>query len=93
MSDITIRSSRPADASELNRLAALDSQRLPAGDLLVAEVRGEIVAAYDPAAARAIADPFQRTADVVSLLKLRATGARETAPAARRSHFSIARAA
>ena len=93
MSDITIRTSRPADASELNRLAALDSQRLPAGDLLVAEVSGEIVAAYDPAAARAIADPFQRTADVVSLLKLRATGADAAARQPRRSLSPIARAA
>ncbi len=93
MSDITIRTSRPADASELRRLAALDSQRLPAGDLLVAEVCGEIVAAYKPGSARAVADPFRRTDDVVSLLKLRAAGARETAERSRRSLFPIARAA
>jgi hypothetical protein len=93
MSDITIRTSRPADASELHRLAALDSQRLPAGDLLVAEVSGEIVAAYAPTQARAIADPFQRTADVVSLLELRAKGADRTAQQTRRSLFPIARAA
>lgn len=93
MSDITIRTSRPADASELDRLAALDSQRLPAGDLLVAEVSGEIVAAYAPSAARAIADPFQPTADVVSLLKLRATGADAAARQPRRSLSPVTRAA
>jgi hypothetical protein len=76
MSDITIRTSRSADASDLERIAALDSQRLPAGDLLVAEVGGEIVAAYEPESARAIADPFRRTADVIDMLKLRATPAK-----------------
>lgn len=93
MSPITIRSSRPADASELRRLAALDSQRLPAGDLLVAEVSGEIVAAVAPGSTRTIADPFQRTDDVVSLLKLRATGGAPVVERPRRSLFPIARAA
>ena len=78
MSDITIRSSRPTDASELRRLAALDSQDLPAGDLIVAEIGGEVVAAYSPGASRAVADPFRRTADVVELLRLRAAGDRPT---------------
>ena len=72
MSDITIRTSRSADAPELERLAALDSQRLPAGELLVAEVGDEIVAAYAPETSDAIADPFRRTADLIDMLKLRA---------------------
>ena len=91
MSDITIRSSRSADAPALTRLAALDSQRLPSGDLLVAEVCGEIVAAYEPESARAIADPFRLTADVVDLLKVRATGA--PAPTRRHSIFALPRTA
>ena len=93
MSDITIRTSRPADASKLQRLAALDSQRLPAGEMLVAEIHGEIVAAYQPEAARAVADPFRRTADVVSLLKLRADVAAPAAQTHRGRLFPIARAA
>lgn len=93
MSDITIRTSRPADAPELERLAALDSQRLPAGEMLVAEVSGEIVAAYDPTAARAVADPFRRTADVVSLLQLRAQGATPATHTQRGRLFPVARAA
>ena len=72
MSDITIRTSRSADAPELARLAELDSQRLPTGELLVAEVCDEIVAAYAPSSSRAIADPFRRTADLIDMLKLRA---------------------
>lgn len=76
MSDITIRSARPADAAELRRLAELDSRSLPSGDLLVAEVSGELVAAYAPESAATVADPFRRTAEVVDLLRLRAAGTR-----------------
>jgi hypothetical protein len=88
MSDITIRTSRSADAPELRRIAALDSQRVPAGDLLVAEVCGEIVAAYAPKTANAIADPFRRTADVVELLRLRA-GVRAVSPKTRHGIFAL----
>ena len=66
MSDITIRNSRPTDAVAIRRLAALDSRPVPAGDLVVAEVGGEIVAAGSVAGA--VADPFRRTADVTQLL-------------------------
>lgn len=72
MTTITIRSSRPTDASELRRLASLDSQRPLTGEAIVAEICGEVVAAYSPASSRSIADPFRRTADVVEMLRLRA---------------------
>jgi hypothetical protein len=72
MTDITIRSARDADAGALARLAALDSSHVPSGDLLVAEVSGELVAAASDAGV--IADPFRPTADVVDLLRLRAAG-------------------
>src|SRR4051794_25134531 len=79
MTDITIRTAAPTDVDALHRLAALDSQRLPAGDLLVAEVGGNVVAAYQPESARAIADPFLPTANAIDLLRLRAgEAARET---------------
>ena len=72
MTDITIRDSRPTDALALRKLAALDSQNLPTGEMLVAEIGGEVVAAYSPTKARTIADPFRRTANVVDLLRLAA---------------------
>jgi hypothetical protein len=69
---VTIRRSRAADHQELVRLAQLDSRRLAEGDLLVAEVEGELRAAVPVAGGRAIADPFRPTAPLVSLLGLRA---------------------
>src|SRR4051794_22046834 len=69
MSDLLIRPARPADADALLRLAALDSRHVPAGELVLAEVGGEIVAAHSSAGT--IADPFRPTADVVELLRLR----------------------
>jgi hypothetical protein len=70
--DIAIRRADASDAQALWRLAALDNAPAPhAGpDVLVAEVGGRIVAAVDRD--RAIADPFQRTAELVELLSLRA---------------------
>jgi hypothetical protein len=72
-SNVLIRAARGSDGSALQRLAALDSARVPAGDLLVAETDGALVAAYDPATGAAIADPFRHTAEVVELLALRST--------------------
>jgi hypothetical protein len=68
---ISIRPAVPADRPALERLAILDSAHLPAGDLLVAEVDGELVAALNRDSGFAIADPFRPTADVVELLRLR----------------------
>ncbi|HEX3317944.1 MAG TPA: hypothetical protein VHR88_08000 [Solirubrobacteraceae bacterium] len=69
---VTIRRSRAADREALVRLAQLDSRRLADGDLLVAEVEGELRAALPLAGGHAIADPFRPTAPLVSLLGLRA---------------------
>src|SRR5438034_4398797 len=68
---ITIRRSRPSDHDALVRLAQLDSQPLAAGELLVAEVCGELRAARPLAGGPTIADPFQPTASLVSLLTVR----------------------
>jgi hypothetical protein len=67
---VVIRAARGSDGAALERLAQLDSQRTPAGDLLVAELGGELVAALAPATGAVIADPFRPTADVVALLQL-----------------------
>ena len=70
---ITIRFAYPDDVAALRRLAALDSQPLPSGPLLVAEVAGELWAAVSAAAeAGTIADPFKHTAELVALLRERA---------------------
>jgi hypothetical protein len=55
----------------IERLAQLDSARRPSGPVLVAAVGGEPVAALPLDGGPAIADPFQRTAALVSLLELR----------------------
>jgi len=72
---VVIRAARGSDGAALENLARLDSQRPLAGDVLVAEQDGAIVAAL--AGHRAIADPFRRTGDVVALLRLRAGGGRD----------------
>src|SRR5215217_6875017 len=73
---VLIRAARGSDGPALERLAELDSARVPEGELLVAESGGRLVAALAPASGRRIADPFRRTADVVALLELRAGGSR-----------------
>lgn len=69
---ITIRESNNSDRAMLEHLSQLDSQQLPSGPFLVAEAAGEVRAAYSLSQQRAIADPFQSTADLVALLKMRA---------------------
>jgi hypothetical protein len=78
---VTIRRSRAADRDALHRLAQLDSRRLADGDLLVAEVDGELRAALPLAGGSPIADPFRPTAPLVSLLGLRATQIRDAGAA------------
>lgn len=72
-SPITIRRATDADARALDRLARLDSQRLPAGPHLVALVDDVPVAAVSLASGRTVANPFAATDHVVSLLAERAT--------------------
>lgn len=69
---VTIRPGFPDDAAALARLAALDSQRLPLGPLLLAEIDGEPWAAIALETSRVIADPFRPTAALVDLLRDRA---------------------
>jgi hypothetical protein len=70
---VLIRAARGSDGDALGRLAALDSARVPAGELLVAESDGALVAAHAPATGATIADPFRPTAQVIELLQLRGT--------------------
>jgi hypothetical protein len=73
----TVRLAQPEDDGVLRRLASLDSSRLPAGPLLVGEISGGIQAAVPVMGGRGIANPFVRTAELMTLLELRATQLRE----------------
>jgi len=66
---LTIRPADLADLAGLDRLAALDSSSPPTGDVLVAEVGGELWAAISVETGKAIADPFRPSGDLVELLR------------------------
>src|SRR3954464_10043961 len=70
--EVAIRAAESRDVPELMRLADLDSRPLPVGRLLVAEAAGRIRAAISIDGEAIIADPFVATAELQSLLKLRA---------------------
>jgi hypothetical protein len=69
---ITIRRATEDDDLALRRLAQLDGARLPEGDLLVAEVEGEIRAALRILDRAYVADPFYPSKELVGLLDMRA---------------------
>jgi hypothetical protein len=69
---VLVRAATPDDADAVARLAALDSARPPAGELLLAVVDGELRAALPLDGDDAIADPFEPTAELVALLRARA---------------------
>jgi hypothetical protein len=65
---LTIRLSTDADRPRIERLAELDSRRPPHGDVVLAEIDGRLIAAVGMDGS-AVADPFQRSAPVVRLLR------------------------
>ena len=73
---VLIRRASAADAPALASLSALDERELPAGERLIGELGGRIVAALEVCSGRAIADPFVPTTGVVELLGLRAAQVR-----------------
>jgi hypothetical protein len=75
---ITIRKAHPEEPGVL-RIAALDSSRVPAAPLLVAEVNGQVRAVLSIEDGRTIADPFYPTSDLVELLRTRAALSRPAA--------------
>jgi hypothetical protein len=66
--ELVIRLARPDDGPAIERLAELDSARVPTGDVIVAEVRGSVWAALSLADFHAVADPFRPTGELVFLL-------------------------
>src|SRR5215212_4595834 len=77
---VTIAWALPSDLPALERVAALDSKKLPAGPLLVAAVDGQIWAAVATLDDTAVADPFVPSGDLVGLLRTRARQLRATQP-------------
>jgi hypothetical protein len=85
---LSLRPAGPADATALDRLAALDSSRRPAAPVLLAFLDGRPAAALSLADGRAVADPFQRTAHALAVLRLRAGQERSAAAPRRRRRLA-----
>ena len=79
---VTIRHAAASDLASLERLAALDSARIPSGELFVAEIDGRLLAATSIDTGAVIADPFEHTASIVDLLRVQSRGVRRAAPRA-----------
>jgi len=67
-----VRAATDDDESALLRLAELDSSAPLTGRVLVAEIAGAPAAALSMSDGRVIADPFQRTAHLAAMLRIRA---------------------
>jgi hypothetical protein len=91
---ITIRQPAPSDHEAIERIAGLDSSRVPSGRLLVAVEGDEIRAVLPLDGGRAIADPFHPTAELVEMLRVAAVPLRSRrVRLARRFGLGLKRAA
>ena len=61
------------DDDALDRLAVLEGRPVPTGRFVLAEVNGRVVAALPLGGGEPLADPFQPTAHLLPLLRLRAS--------------------
>jgi hypothetical protein len=90
-SSISLRHGVSSDVAALDRLAQLDSKRLPAGTQLIAERDGVMIAAISEPSGVIVADPFEPTADAVALLRQWAKQRTTLAPRpSRRPRFAVA---
>jgi hypothetical protein len=80
MSGVTIRRLSQTDTPAVVRLAALDSNEVPEGELLGIEIEGRLVAVTPIAGGETVADPFSRTGELRALLELRAAQIRNRQP-------------
>ena len=78
--EVTVRFARDTDALALDRLAVLSERPVPQGTVLVASVRGEVIAAGAVEGGQAIYDPFRRTADALSQICRQAKAIRGPLP-------------
>jgi hypothetical protein len=69
---IVLRLADEGDAASLRELAELDEAAVPAGPVLLALVGDEVISALSLTDGSVIANPFVRTEDAVTLLRLRA---------------------
>jgi hypothetical protein len=77
---VSLRYAAAADADRLQLLAELDSAHTPAGPALVAEVDGRVLAAFPLDGGVPISDPFHRGAELIELLRMRASQIGRGAP-------------
>jgi hypothetical protein len=90
---VTIRRAQPGDEAALARLAALDSHPTLRGEVLVAEVAGEIWAAAEIDGAWVLSDPFRPSGELALTVAQRAGDLRMAAKRAARREERRARAA
>jgi hypothetical protein len=90
---IKIRRLGADDDAAVTRLAQLDTARWPRGELIGAELDGHLVAAISTTTGEAIADPFRRTAEIVDVLRLRASQLNGRSPTPRPGLLSLLRPA
>ncbi|HWB23276.1 MAG TPA: hypothetical protein VG652_10350 [Gaiellaceae bacterium] len=84
---VFLRLCRVHDDPALERLAQLEGTRIRSGRYVIAEVNGTIVAAQPLDGGAPIADPFQKTAQVLPLLRLRVEQLAE--PTGRRGRWHV----
>jgi hypothetical protein len=73
---VTIRPASHGDLPAIASLAELDSAPVPRGRVLLAELRGRVVAAISLESGALFADPFVPTAEVVADLRAKAAEAK-----------------
>jgi hypothetical protein len=66
---LVLRPATSADSADLERLAALDSARPLAGEVVLAHADGEVRAAVSLETGRVVADPFYPSLELVPLLR------------------------
>lgn len=72
-SALALRVAHDDEGAVVHRIAELDSARALSGEILLALIDGEPVAARSLRDGRVVANPFVRTADAVALLDIRAS--------------------
>ena len=92
-STLALRVAQNDEAPVIRRLAALDDSPPLDGDVLLALVDGEPVAAVSLCDGRVVANPFLHTADTVRLLSLRAAQLCASAASPQRARIPRLRAA
>ena len=81
---VALRVAHDDETDVVRRLAQLDDAPTPSGEILLALVDGEPVAALSLSDGRVVANPFVRTADAVALLEIRAAQIAASAERSRR---------